>query len=186
MGLNVNRWLQYAKAKLDASVASSNDELDRLEAKQEADRADRPWLGAEGDAPTLAEARDRIQWESGQAERMAATKAAVEGSAEGASDAPASPSSPPSDAPTSARPAADPKDAPVDPAPGAPTTPTTPATPAAPGPAATLGPFDPIDAEEAAARDSARIELEQRARESADRLEQIRKELGVDPPAPSA
>lgn len=67
--MNVNRWLKYAKAKLDDTLASGNDELDKLEARQEAERAERPWLASEGEAPTFDEARARIAWEAEHADR---------------------------------------------------------------------------------------------------------------------
>lgn len=138
MGMNVNRWLKYAKTKLDSTVQSGNEELDRLEAKQEAERADRPWLGADDDAPTFEEAQARIRWEAEEAER---TKKAAEGAA------PAAPAPSPADGSN---------DRAVDPT------------------------EDAASAEQAAAR----LELDARAKASAERLEQIRRELGVDhPPA---
>jgi len=130
MGMNVNRWLKYAKTKLDSTVQSGNDELDRLEAKQEAERADRPWLGADDDAPTFDEAQARIRWKAEEAER---TKKAAE------------------------------EAAPAD------------------GPKGRVA--DPIDDAASAEQAAARLELDARAKASAERLEQIRRELGVDPPA---
>jgi len=64
MALDVNRWLKYAKARIDDAVGSGNRSLDRLEAEQEANAADKPWLRSSGEAPTLDEARARIEWEA--------------------------------------------------------------------------------------------------------------------------
>lgn len=64
MALDVNRWLKYAKARIDSAVGQGNKSLDRLEAEREADLADKPWLGSDRDAPTLDEARARIEWEA--------------------------------------------------------------------------------------------------------------------------
>jgi hypothetical protein len=163
MAVNLHRWLKYAKAKLDASVASGNEELDRLEAEQKAKAADKPWLAAQGDAPTVDEAAARIRWESEEAERNA--KAMAEGAPNAA---PGSSAAPPSDVG------------------GATATPdATPSTGAAPAaPASVPGPLDPADAAEAAQRSAAQLELEARAKESADRLDQIRAELGIDAPKP--
>lgn len=72
MPMNVNRWLKYAKAKLDDTLASGNEELDKLEARQEAERAGKPWLGSVDDAPSFDDARARIAWEAEQAGRAAA------------------------------------------------------------------------------------------------------------------
>ncbi len=72
MALNVNRWLNYAKARIDSAVGSGHESLDRLEAKQEADRADKPWLASDSTAPTFDEARARIAWEADQQAKKAA------------------------------------------------------------------------------------------------------------------
>ena len=79
MALNVNRWLNYAKARIDAAVGSGHESLDRLEAKQEADRADKPWLASDSTAPTFDEARARIAWEADQQAKKAARHQAAEG-----------------------------------------------------------------------------------------------------------
>ena len=123
MAANVSRWLKYAQAKLDSVVRSSNDELDELEAEQAQRAVDKPWLAGTDEAPTLEEARARIEWEAEEQRRLA--------------EAPA--------------PASDPS-----------------------GGAAT-GPVDPEV-------EQARIELDRQARASKERLDAIRKELGVDPP----
>lgn len=124
MAFDVNRWMKYARARLDSAVGQGNRSLDRLEAEREADLADKPWLRSETDAPTLDEARARIEWEADRQRK-------------------------------------------------APTPPAAPATP--------LTPAEPT-AEQAAAK----VELEAQQRKSADRLDQIRKELGVDEPADPA
>ncbi|WP_426570951.1 hypothetical protein [Aquihabitans sp. McL0605] len=64
MAANVSKWLKYAQAKLDGLVSSGNAELDGLEAEQQAKAADKPWLASDGAAPTLDEARARIEWET--------------------------------------------------------------------------------------------------------------------------
>lgn len=64
MALDVNRWFKYAKARLDSAVGQGNRSLDRLEAEREADLADKPWLRSDREAPTLDEARARIEWEA--------------------------------------------------------------------------------------------------------------------------
>lgn len=127
MAANVGRWLKYAQAKLNSVVSSSNAELDDLEAEQAARAADRPWLASEGEAPTLDEARARIEWEAEEQRRRAE-----------ASDPPA------------------------------------PSTPKGAGAVS-----DAPDPEVVRAQ----IELDRQARESKERLDAIRKELGVDPPA---
>ena len=126
MAANVGRWLKYAQAKLNSVVSSSNAELDDLEAEQAARAADKPWLSSDGGAPTLEEARARIEWEADEQRRRA--EAEVD-AAESPDDALAR----------------------VD---------------AAPDPEVVR----------------AQIELDRQARESKERLEQIRKELGVDAP----
>lgn len=158
MPMNVSRWLKYAKARLDDTVKSSNEELDRLEAKREAEAADRPWLRPEGDTPTLDEATARIAWETErQAKAEAEVKAKSQAKARGSA----------ASGPDGSRAEADDGDDHDGVA------------------TSSRGPFDPVDAADAAARSTARLELDQRAKESAERLEQIRRELGVDdPPSP--
>lgn len=70
---NVSRWMKYAKARLDAAIGQGHRDLDELEARREAELADKPWLGSESDAPTFDEARARIEW---QAARAAEARAA--------------------------------------------------------------------------------------------------------------
>jgi hypothetical protein len=127
MAANVGRWLKYAQAKLESMVSSSNTELDQLEAEQAARAEGKPWISSDGDAPTLDEARARIEWEAEEQRRRAEASGA---------------------APSSS-------------VPGAPVE--------APDP-------DVLRAQ---------LELDRRARESAERLEAIRKELGVEPPPPA-
>ncbi len=131
MALDVNRWLKYAKARIDTAVNQGNASLDRREAEREADLADKPWLRSDRSAPTLDEAKARIEWEAEEQRRRAGKDGVAPGDA---------------DARTEAR-----------------------------RPQATAD-----DAE----HESARLELEQREQASAARLDQIRRELGVeDPPA---
>jgi hypothetical protein len=71
MALDVNRWLHYAKARLDRAVGQGNRSLDRLEAEREVELADKPWLRSDAEAPTLDEARARIEWEAERQRRDA-------------------------------------------------------------------------------------------------------------------
>ncbi|MCU1497776.1 MAG: hypothetical protein JWM47_1729 [Acidimicrobiales bacterium] len=64
MALDVQRWLQYARARIESAVSQGNASLDRREAEREVELADRPWLRADGEAPTLDDARARIEWET--------------------------------------------------------------------------------------------------------------------------
>ena len=67
------RWLRYAKAKLDDTVTRGDAELDRREAEQRARAEGKPWLSSEGDAPTLDETRARIEHQARQAEQTRGT-----------------------------------------------------------------------------------------------------------------
>lgn len=206
MALNVNRWLQYAKARIDSAVGSGHAELDRLEAQQEAERADKPWLASDGAAPTFDEARARIAWEADQQAKKAAAherqkqdervgfdadRAPGDLARGEASDDDAAPTgaagSPSVDSPASGPtivgpgpkqddPVTDdlPKDQASDHA--APSE-----QPAEAGPA----PRSPQQIAHDAELETARLEMEDRQRQSVERLAQIRQELGIDePPAP--
>jgi hypothetical protein len=133
MAANVGRWWKYAQAKLNSVVTSSNDELDLLEAEQAARAADRPWISSDGAAPTLDEARARIEWEAEEQRRRAEASEAARADVDAA------------DSPEDAL-------------------------------ARASAPPDPEVVQ-------AQIELDRQARESKERLDQIRKELGVEPPA---
>ena len=124
MALNVSRWMNYAKTRLESAVGRGNDELTRLEAEREAEVADKPWLRADAEAPTLDEARARIEWETRRQEERAAQ--------------------PTSDA--------------------------------------TTPPGDPEELRLAAEAEQAKLALEERDRAAAQRLDEIRRELGVDAP----
>lgn len=150
MAMNVSRWLKYAKAKLDATVSSANEELDHLEARQQGERADRPWLGDDRTAPTFEQAQARIRWQADQAEQAGRSKAAEPGGREGPGDS-----------------------ALTDPAAGRTS-----------GDVTAPDPVGPLTGAEAAEQHAARLELDERAQRSAARLEQIRRELGVDDPTP--
>lgn len=149
MALNVSRWVNYAKARIESAVGRGNDELTRLEAEREAELADKPWLRSDGEAPTLDEARARIEWETRRQGELAAERDRA---------APAGGPSPSvSDAPThEAGPA---------PAPGAPTP-----------------PGDPEELRLAAEAEQAKLAIEARDRAAAERLDEIRRELGVEAP----
>ena len=83
--MGLNRWLKYAKAKVDSTLARGNDELARREAEREVELADKPWLGADGEDPTLDEARARIEYE---VERNRRASSSAGGSASGAANPP--------------------------------------------------------------------------------------------------
>ncbi|MEO6987111.1 MAG: hypothetical protein ABI239_00505 [Aquihabitans sp.] len=232
MAMNVNRWLKYAKARIDSAVGSGHESLDRLEAEQEAERADKPWLGSDSTAPTFDEARARIEWEADQQAKKAdrhregdqtetkesdtaggvdagksetTTKRSGSGKADAkvngskgsdaeASGEPDTPHRRKTDVDPSATSDADRAGA------GGPSAPATPTDrsfkkgdtaagssttsdddAADPGPAPRSPQQIAIDAE----RETARLELEDRQRKSAERLEQIRQELGIeDTPTP--
>ena len=54
------RWLKYAKAKLDSTLRSADDALDRREAALEAEQAGEPWRRDDRAAPDLDDVSDRI------------------------------------------------------------------------------------------------------------------------------
>ncbi|MBX3314256.1 MAG: hypothetical protein KF906_08035 [Actinobacteria bacterium] len=156
MGFDVDRWLKYAKARFDAAIGSGNRRLDELEAEREADRADMPWLtddASDAVAPSMDQVRARIEWE---AKRQGVDAPKGEG---GVPDRPVAP-------PTVESPATPPA-----------TTPPVAAATGDPGPLRS-----PQEQQEDAEREMARLELEARQKASAERLDDIRKELGVDAP----
>lgn len=61
MAAQWERWLKYAKAKLDDTVSRGESRLDQLEAEQAARAEGKPWLSGTGDAPTFDEAKARIE-----------------------------------------------------------------------------------------------------------------------------
>ncbi len=61
MGVEWQRWLRYAKAKIDLTVTEGEREMDRLEGEQAAAAEGKPWLSGTGDAPTFDEAKARIE-----------------------------------------------------------------------------------------------------------------------------
>ena len=70
---NWQRWLKYGKAKLDDTLKSGNDELDKREAALEAEAAEKPWLRSTGDAPSMDQVKARIDYEAKQAEARKAS-----------------------------------------------------------------------------------------------------------------
>ncbi|MCU1452249.1 MAG: hypothetical protein JWN46_395 [Acidimicrobiales bacterium] len=80
--MQIGRWVKYARARLNASVRQGSDRLDELEARQQAELAERPWLAAAGEAPTLDEAKARLAWEAEHRRRPG------DGSVEGQAPAP--------------------------------------------------------------------------------------------------
>lgn len=70
MAAQWERWLRYAKAKLDDTVKRGDAELDRREADQRARAEGKPWLGADGAAPTFDETRARIDDQARRAEEL--------------------------------------------------------------------------------------------------------------------
>lgn len=147
------RWLRYAKAKLDDTVKRGDAEMDRLEAEQRAKAEGKPWLASEADAPTLDEARARIEHQAEEARRAEAARRAEQ---DRRTDAPALRTTDPG--------ATDPPHPAPDPADVAPSAP--PADPAPP-PLATDPQLGTID-----------FAAQQRAAD--DRLAAMRRELGLD------
>jgi hypothetical protein len=64
----LNRWVGYAKARVTSLVRSSDDELDRREARLEAELAEKPWLRSDDEAPSFDDVKARIERESGGAD----------------------------------------------------------------------------------------------------------------------
>ncbi|MCB0976146.1 MAG: hypothetical protein KDB02_01695 [Acidimicrobiales bacterium] len=187
MGLDVNRWLKYAKAKLDSAVSSGSRRIDELEAERERERADKPWLSSPDDdstVPTLDQVRARIEWEEqrqgiGESDQPRG----------GVPDRPTAASHDPEPESSSSDGRADEGD--PDPGGG----PSASGSSSTADPAHTEGhtggraegtgsaaPRSPQEQEQDVEREMARLELEERQRASADRLAEIRRELGVDPP----
>lgn len=115
MALDVGRWLKYAQAKLGRAVQDANAEMDDLEAQQQARAADRPWIAADGEAPTLDEAKARIEWEAEQQRQLAeeaerAERAKAAPPAEARASADPAPSAASADAPTAPPPEANAED----------------------------------------------------------------------------
>ncbi len=149
---NLNRWIDYARTRVEMALRSGNRELDELEAQQRAAVEEQPWLGATDESPTFEEAKARIEWQARQA---------AEGNASTAQGSASNPSPPASETAGTNHPPTTPGPAPVH-------EPPTDLT-------------DPADrAADAAA--SARLELEARQRESSARLDAIRQELGIEGP----
>jgi hypothetical protein len=161
MALNVGRWIRYAQARLARTTDDANAELDRLEAERDVELAERPWLSADAEAPTLDEARARIEWEARHQQEVAEGKVPATDGGPAAPDAPASPApSGAADRPTGAAPS----------------------SPPAPGPAPASAPAPAPPTAEEAELAAARIEIDRRAAASKERLAQIREELGIEPP----
>lgn len=154
MASNINRWIKYARARVEVAVGKGNKELDRREAERDADLADRPWLRAADETPSLDEARARIRWESEQADAGAAPRAN-----------PVVGTNPVADAGTRGGYSDDTTDG-----------------SAASAPSNISESRSPEDLRADADAAGARLELETRQRESAARLDAIREELGIEPP----
>lgn len=198
MAMNIDRWFKYAQAKLNDVVRSTNKELDELEAQREAEVADKPWLSSDAENPSFSDAKARIEWESNRQEelnrqaesrreeelrrqeelRHQATqqnkaedrdKAEQQGEAEDRDNA--------GDELVSDDPRRDGSDPASDARDGA----------SQPGSGTTsdvtFSPPLPSSGDESEIA-AAKIELERREREAANRLEAIRNELGIDPPQP--
>jgi len=69
MAVQWQRWLRYAKARLDSSVKQGEATLDRREAEQEARAAEKPWLSSAGDGPSFDEVKARIAHDSEEGEK---------------------------------------------------------------------------------------------------------------------
>lgn len=164
MATEPDGWLERLKAKVEGALAAGNRRLDELEAQRARERADKPWLSEEGEAPTLEQVRARIEW----AERRAA------GSNEGPAGA-GEITEPPerggrSSGVDEAEEGGGAADGPTDRGPGSRNEPSS--TTAA-------GRSDAFD-HSAAEREAMRIEMAERERASRERLDEIRRELGVD------
>lgn len=153
------RWLRYAKAKLDDTVKRGDAEMDRLEAEQRARAEGKPWLASEADAPTLDEARARIEHQAEEARRAEAARRAEQDRRTGTS-APRTTDPGATDPP---HPAPDPAEL----APSAPPADPAPSTDPAPPPLATDPQLGTID-----------FAAQQRAAD--ERLAAMRRELGLD------
>lgn len=158
MAAQWERWLRYARAKLDDTVRRGDAEMDRLEAEQRARSEAEPWLASEGDAPTLDEARARIEHQARRADENRRARPR---------DAPGPDTAPPAD---TARPgaAAGPADSAAGSDTAAPADGASPASsPASPAPLATDPQLGSMD-----------FAAQQRAAD--ERLAAMRRELGLD------
>jgi multidrug efflux pump subunit AcrA (membrane-fusion protein) len=153
MAMDLNKWVNYAKARLESAVGRGNDELTRLEAEREAELADKPWLRSDGAAPTLDEARARIEWESRRQEELAAERDRMNAATAAPEPSGTNPAEPPAGVPAPSAPAA---------------------------------PADPEELRLAAEAEQAKLAIEERDRAAAQRLDEIRRELGVDAPPDDA
>ncbi len=195
MALNLRRWLDYAKTRLDAGLASGNRELDRREADLAARREGRSTMDDDRVVPTFDEVKARIERELERAEGGgAAAPDAVPTPATGpaepstAVDAPAAvepdttpDAGGPDDDATAAGGGAAPDPEPPAPAadvaaPPAPTSTPAAAAAATPGPA----PRSPDRLAADAEAEQVAIEWEARRQRSTERLDDIRKELGIE------
>ena len=61
MSVSWQRWLAYAKAKLDSSLKESEADLDEREARLRAEAEGKPWLSSTSESPTFDEMRARIE-----------------------------------------------------------------------------------------------------------------------------
>ena len=164
---SLDRWINYARARFDQALRTGHTELDELEAERESELAAKPWLRADGDTPSFDDARRRIEWQSAEAARLATERdrggtAAVESPDSG----PTSEGPGPQD--TAATTSADADSTSVPPS-GATNSSTTPIS-------------DPEVIAKEAELAGAKLELEARDRASAERLDAIRDELGIDSP----
>lgn len=94
MGLDLNRWFNYAKARVNSAVSQGHQSLDRREAERDAESADKPWLRADGEAPSMDEARARIAWEADR-QRPDQASTAMSDQDEGARSSDSAPSADP-------------------------------------------------------------------------------------------
>ncbi len=175
-----SRWSKYAKAKLDDTLSQANKELDRREAEREAGAADAPWLRDDADTPSLEDTAARIRRELEEQQRAAGQDpdaADESGTTPGPDEAAGDPSDPPgrSDPWEPAEPP-DQRTAPAGDA-NADGPPEPPAT-------ASPAPRDPTQVAADAQLAQARLQIEANQREATERLAAMRRELGVDDPAP--
>ena len=69
------RWLRYAKAKLDTTLRETEEELDRREARLEAERTGKPWLGDDRATPSYDDVKERIERTGGPAPKPSGNEA---------------------------------------------------------------------------------------------------------------
>ena len=67
MSVSWQRWLAYAKAKLDSRLKESEADLDEREARLRVEAEGKPWLSSSSESPTFDEMRARIEHDAREA-----------------------------------------------------------------------------------------------------------------------